>query len=313
MELLNPSPTVPQALSLDEAFSRYLRIDVAAGDASPDTLRGYRTSARKWLEWCHTNGTDPITATVDNVRQYRADLVSAGYKSGTIAHRLVVVRRLYEAARWQGLRPDNPATGIKAPRQRQSPQERIRYIRSGDLARMFAEIPRDTLKGKRDRVVLALMALHGLRGVEIQRANLSDFDSRLEGPSLLVHGKTGDRTVYLRQDVTTALALYLKALKGDSDPDRPVFVSLSNRARGKRLSRRGIRQIADHYLAAIGSELRGSHVLRHTAATLALKGGAEINQIGAMLGHCDPRTTQQYAHVLDRIENNPAEKIGLEL
>lgn len=313
MKLQHRRPPCPATSTIESAFTRYLRLDVAAGNASPDTIRGYLCSARKWLEWCHASGTDPVTATVDNVRRYRADLVSEGYKAGTIAHRLVVVRRLYEAAKWQGLRPDNPAEGIKAPRERLAPEERIRYVRSIDLSRVFAAIPRVTLKGQRDRAILALLALHGLRGIEIHRAVVSDFNSRPEGPSLLVHGKTGERVVYLRQDVSHALALYLDTLGSSQGADTALFVSLSNRARGLRLSRRGVRQIVDHYLSKVGSELSGAHVLRHTAATLALKGGAEINQIGAMLGHSDPRTTQRYAHVLDRIENNPAERIGLEV
>lgn len=313
MELQHRPQPRPAATVIEAAFTRFLRLDVAAGNASPDTIRGYLCSARKWIEWCHAHGTDPVAATGDNVRQYRADLVAEGYKPGTIAHRLVVVRRLYAAARWKGLRPDNPAEGIKAPRERLAPEERIRYVGVIDLAHLFAAIPRFTAKGIRDRAILALMSLHGLRGIEIHRASTDDFNDSPEGPSLLVHGKSGERIVYLRQDVSRALTLYLETLGSGHGPDTAIFVSLSNRARGRRLSRRGVRSIVDFYLGKIGSGLSGSHVLRHTAATLALKGGAEINQIGAMLGHTDPRTTQRYAHVLDRIENNPADRIELDL
>ncbi|MBK6900182.1 MAG: tyrosine-type recombinase/integrase [bacterium] len=49
------------------------------------------------------------------------------------------------------------------------------------------------------------------------------------------------------------------------------------------------------------------------AATLALRGGAQIHQIQAMLGHKDPRTTQRYAHVIDRAANNPAEFVEVVL
>ena len=71
--------------------------------------------------------------------------------------------------------------------------------------------------------------------------------------------------------------------------------------------------MTDSRLAAAGCAHTGTHVLRHTAATLSLAKGAQLTQVQAMLGHRDPKTTTAYAHVVDRIKNNPATLIEVKL
>lgn len=315
-ELVRVETAVAEGVTLDmvtEAFRLFLRMDVANGDASPDTVRGYLSAVRSFLAWCHQAETAPATATARDILEYRAQLVAYGYKPGTIAHRLSVVRRFYEALRWHGFRQDNPADGIQAPRERVMAEDRIRYLETDSLRDLFASIPHDTAKGRRDRAMVGLMALHGLRGVEIHRASVGDLDLAAAMPTMIARGKNGDRLVYLRRDVAAAIAAALEDRAGDLAGDAPLFVSVANRARGERITRRGVRMVADSYLAKSGSQHTGAHVLRHTAATLALSGGAQIHQIQAMLGHKDPRTTQRYAHVIDRAANNPADRVGVDL
>ena len=46
-----------------------------------------------------------------------------------------------------------------------------------------------------------------------------------------------------------------------------------------------------------------AHSLRHTAVTLAVSGGASLQQAQAMARHSDPRTTLVYFHNLDRVKD----------
>ncbi len=62
--------------------------------------------------------------------------------------------------------------------------------------------------------MIDMMALHGLRTIEVQRANLEDLTDRGENFALIVRGKTRDRLVYLRPDTGTRMKEYL-VLRGE--------------------------------------------------------------------------------------------------
>jgi site-specific recombinase XerD len=92
-----PAPS-PAGDALDHAFARFLRLDVANGDAARETIRSYRGQVGAWVSWCSDNQVDPGTAGPDDVKTYRQHLVQDGYAPGTIANKLTVLRRFYQAA-----------------------------------------------------------------------------------------------------------------------------------------------------------------------------------------------------------------------
>lgn len=55
------------------------------------------------------------------------------------------------------------------------------------------------------------------------------------------------------------------------------------------------------------------HDLRHTAASLAIQGGAHLAEVGRMLGHASPRTTARYAHMSDDGSKFAADRIDVAL
>ena len=134
-----PSPPCPDDLiSLTEIFGRFLRLYVAEGDASPATIRTYHAQAAQFVAWCQQQGVSPSTATENDIIAYRKYLVETGYKPTTIALKLAVVRRLYEAIQWRGLRDDNPAAGVKSPRDRTARDERVKYLPLDGLKQLLA-------------------------------------------------------------------------------------------------------------------------------------------------------------------------------
>lgn len=52
----------------------------------------------------------------------------------------------------------------------------------------------------------------------------------------------------------------------------------------------------------LDSDKMTAHSLRHTAITLAIQGGASLEQAQAMARHSDPKTTMIYYHNLQRIQ-----------
>jgi integrase/recombinase XerD len=174
----------------------------------------------------------------------------------------------------------------------------------------------------RDRILIGCMALQGCRSIEMYRANLGDISESYGQHLLKLDGKNSIRTVILRPDLAQEIVQYREArrlISEKSTSQSPLFISLSNRRYGQRLSRSGIGHVVDGYLEKCNlkhTDLERSlspHSLRHTAATLSLQNGSSLREVQDFLGHNDPKTTAIYTHVLNSQENNPASKIEIDL
>ena len=290
------------------SFADFLRLDVAQGDASPHTLRSYHTQARQFLAWCQREGIHPATASEGDILAYRRYLVDAGYTRATVGLKLAVVRRLYEAARWRGLRLDNPAAGVKPPREHTAREERVKYLPLDGLRRLLAAPLGDSAQAQRDRAILALMGVHGLRVGEVAGLLVTDVD--LEQGQATVKGKGQKvRTVYLTEATAGVLADWLAVRDAIASAGvDTLFVGTGHHGAGAALSTRGLRFLVDGYLERLGLKAQGMscHSLRHSAATWARAGGAKLDAIGAMLGHASIQTTTVYAKIVDRMAENPA-------
>ncbi len=304
-------------------FAEFLDIDVSAGDASVDTLKTYTRQLQQFLQWCDRRQLNPVTIVKDDIKNYRHWMIKQKqYKPATIALKLAVVRRFYQAAVEKGLISVNPAAGVKPPREKSDPGEKITYLEQIEVETLLSTIPNNgTLKSARDKAMLAIMALEGTRTVELHRADISSLVRQGKNLGIRVEGKRSIRVVPLTPEIATLLINYLhqREIAGEVlKPARPLFIATGNHTRGQRISRRGIRSVVDSYLKQANlkhtpGRTISAHSLRHTAGTLALRSGADLRQVQDLLGHSDPRTTSIYAHVGDRWENNPALKLNIDI
>ncbi len=299
---------------MDAAFADFLRIEVANGDASPDTITGYRGVVEIWVNWCFDAGLDPATVTVHHIKRYRQTLIERNLSPVTVRWNLMVVRRFYEAARNAGLRPDNPAAGVKSPRIRHAAED-FKYLSEEELATLLAAVPDpdeatglEKVHRLRDLLMIGMMALQGLRTIEVARASFEDLTEKGEHLVLLVRGKTKDRLAYLRPDTTARLKEYL-GVRGPVERDELGTPLFTNRAHHPhRLGRAQVRLRTSHLLRLAGLKRPGvsDHALRHTAATLGYLHTGDLRAVQEFLGHSDPRMTSRYAHVVDMAKRNPA-------
>lgn len=304
-------------------FGEFLDIDVSAGDASVDTLKTYTRQLYQFLQWCDRYQLNPVTLIKDDIKRYRHWMIKQKqYKPATIALKLSVVRRFYQAAVEKGLIGVNPAAGVKPPREKFDPAEKITYLEQEEVETLLGVIPRDgSLKSARDRAMLAIMALEGTRTVELHRADIANLVRQGQNLGIRVEGKRSIRVVPLTPDIATLLVDYLHHRETSGEvlkPTKPLFINISSNSQGKRISRRGIRSVVDRYLSQASlkhtpGRTISAHSLRHTAGTLALRSGADLRQVQDLLGHSDPRTTSIYTHVGDRWDNNPALKLKIDI
>lgn len=322
--------TLPTVKVMVDCFNRYLNLTIADGNASDDTIKTYRNRMAQFLYWCKERELYPALITKQNIKEYRKHLVDRSKSCATIRLSLLTIKHFYTACLSEKLVKQNPVLGIKAPREKREVANSIKYLTQEELQQVFDSVaPTYKIRGDktkqvqvlRDRILLGCMALQGCRSVEMYRANWGDISQSDGQHYLKLDGKNSIRTVLLRPDLAEEIAQYRQARKITKEKltsPSPLFVSLSNRRYGQRLSRSGIGHVVDGYLEKCGlkhSDLERSlspHSLRHTAGTLSLQNGSSLREVQDFLGHSDPKTTAVYTHVLSDQEHNPATKIEID-
>jgi site-specific recombinase XerD len=322
--------TLPTVKAMRDCFERYLNLTIASGNASVDTIKTYRSRTAQFLFWCKERELYPALVTKENILEYRKHLVDESKTSPTIRLSLLSIKHFYTACLAGKLVKDNPVVEVKAPRDKREVGSTINYLSLEELQQLIDSIlPIYKIRGEnatkvqvlRDRILLGCMALQGCRSIELYRANLGDINELYGQHYFKLDGKNSIRTVILREDLAQEVVKYRQArmrAKEKLTLSSPLFISLSNRRYGQRLSRSGIGHVVDSYLSKCGlkhSDFERNlspHSLRHTAGTLSLQNGSSLREVQDFLGHSDPKTTAVYTHVLNCQEHNPASKIEID-
>lgn len=241
--------TLPTVKAMVDCFERYLKLTIADGHASNDTVKTYRSRVQQFLSWCKERELYPALVTKDNIKEYRKHLVDGEKTIPTIRLSLLAIKHFYTACLAQKLVKNNPVVGVKAPRERREVGSTISYLSLEELQHIFDSVaPIYKIRGDktrqvqvlRDRILLDCMALQGCRSIEMYRANLGDVSESYGQHYLKLDGKNSIRTVVLRPDLAEEIVQYQKARKSNKEKlisRSPLFISLSNRRYSQRLSR----------------------------------------------------------------------------
>jgi site-specific recombinase XerD len=165
-----------------------------------------------------------------------------------------------------------------------------------DVQRLLASTEGDKPRDIRDRVLIMLFAVYGLRVSEVRSLTLADLDWENE----LLHvtrPKSRRRQTYpLSHTVGEALLRYLKEVRPHF-PYREVFLTLQ--APVQPSSAHSLYcAVADRFhVLDISAKHCGPHSLRHACATRLLAEGLSLKEIGDHLGHRQPDSTRVYAKV----------------
>jgi site-specific recombinase XerD len=151
--------------------------------------------------------------------------------------------------------------------------------------------------GCRDRLILELLYVLGLRRRECEAIDLDDLDS--DGVALKVRGKGGHkRRLPLSAGLLQTLTRYLEngrpALARSGE--QALLVRVSD---GRRLSHGSLYQVITGYGRRLGITLH-PHQLRHACATHLLEAGMDVRLIAELLGHKDLASTRRYTRVSRR-------------
>src|SRR5713226_4677790 len=143
----------------------------------PDAQRGYRHAIDEFVDWCCSEPRLAFNRIV--VLRYRSHLESRQLAPGTINLRLGAVRRLAYEASDCGLLSPELAAGIRRVKGLKKLGVRLGNWLSSDEARALWQFPNvETLKGKRDRAIIAVLLGCGLRRRELSDLSFDHLQRR---------------------------------------------------------------------------------------------------------------------------------------
>jgi site-specific recombinase XerD len=166
-----------------------------------------------------------------------------------------------------------------------------------DVVSILAAIDKTTRIGKRDVVLLLMMATYGMGAAEVLGLTLDDVDWKSRALRVR-RPKTGVSTqLPLLPPIAKALAQYLQLGRPPHAETRAIFVS--TRLPHLPLTIGGISNRLLKYaaLADVRAVYLGTHTLRHSHARRQIEEGAHLKVVSDILGHRRPSSMSPYAGI----------------
>lgn len=285
------APVSPYAKKI-KAFAAYMEHERGL---SPATIRCCCWFARRFLDRLSTSGSSLRQVTPNRIdKAFKEMLDQKAYAQVTIQGWACELRAFFRYAEMRGWCRKGLAACIRGPRI--FAQASLPAGPSwDDVRRLLAMTEGDRQADIRDRAILMLLAIYGLRAAEVRCLRLDDFDWERELLTVACSKTRRTHTYPLTRSAGDAVLRYLKEVRRRSSR-REVFLTLVGPIRPLRHS---LWPVVAKRLRALNVSLphHGPQALRHACAARLLAQGLSLKEIGDHLGHLDPDTTRIYAKV----------------
>lgn len=287
---------------MDELIARYIQYLQYERNASPHTVRNYRSDLlqfRNFLAQGQAGGQVSLKS-IDTlrIRSFLAFLFEKEKKKASIARKLAAVRAFFKFLTRERELAENPAASVSTPKlSRALP----RIMSEEEMNNFLNQVGEAGQSGDpallRDCAILELLYASGLRvselvGLDLRKVNFGDG-------IVLVRGKGNkERIVPFGSKAREAMTAYLPAREKVLRDHKTASTALFLNARSGRLTTRSIDRLLKKYIRQFGPNVKVSpHSLRHAFASHLLAEGADLRAIQEMLGHKSLSTTQKYTQV----------------
>ena len=293
--LESPPETVQPRSGQVEKFVEYMRQERGWSES---TIHCYRAAADRFVrQLAKGNRTVADAGIRDRDRALGAPSARDGRpraRSTIRTHAQVLRAFLRFAADCGWCCDENLAAAITAPRVYRDEQLPAGPSR-GAVDRLLASVDGTQPAERRDRALLTMLAVYGLRAGEASRLRLDDLDWEAETLRICRTKPGRCDLLPLSRRAGDALASYLREARPRCAAPK-VFLSLRAPAS---ISAAAISRVVRKRMRQAGIDCRrpGSHALRHACAQRLLDEGLSLAAIGAWLGHASLNSTAVYAKV----------------
>lgn len=281
-------------------FLEYLEVDQ---NRSQNTIRNYDLYLTRLIDYAGDIKVSDINEEL--VRKWRLWLkrlgtnVSDEMDTKTMNYHLIALRMFLRFCVKRNIPALNPQK-VELPKL--PARNKVTFLTTDELERLFDQPRVDTMSGLRDRAILELLFSSGLRVSEL--VSLDRDHINLKRREFMVRGKgQKDRPVFISPAAADWVQKYLDMR---DDNTKPLFIRYSGSKKVDltgnfhRLTARSVQRMVSRYAGLAGIVKHVSpHTLRHSFATDLLMNGADLRSVQSLLGHSNISTTQIYTHVTD--------------
>ena len=308
-----PTPIIATAetalVPADSGLDAVLRL-VLDAVSSPSTRGMYAKALTDFFRWRADHGNPAFTRAA--VQAHRAALEAKGYSPSTINQRLAAIKKLAREAAANGLLDPVTAAAVdQVPGARQQGTRTGNWITQAQAQALLHAPDMQSLKGKRDRAILALLIGCGLRRAEAAALTLDHLQQR-DGRWAIVdlRGKHGRiRTVPAPAWVKQGIDVWLQAA-GIREGRLLRSLNRHGQITGESISPQAIMTLVIAYGRQLDLSIK-PHDLRRTCAKLCRSAGGELEQIQMLLGHASITTTERYLGSRQDLAHAPNDRIGI--
>lgn len=272
----------------------------------------YAKNLDDFLKWYQEQGNPGLSKAT--IQHYKTHLLELNYAPATINQKLASVRKLVVEAVDNNLLDPAMLEGIRKVENVKTSGVRAGNWITLDQAQKLINTPDiTTLKGLRDRAILAIMLNAGLRRSEIAKLTFDHIQQR-NGRWVIVDliGKGNRvRSVPIASWAKQAVDEWTQTANiSKGNIFRPI--NKGDNLSGDHLTSQAIQNVIKEYSNKTGLNI-SAHDTRRTFAQLARQAGADIEQIQLSLGHSSIQTTERYLGTKQNLSIAPADMMKLHL
>lgn len=310
-----------------EELKKYLEGFIESQNTS-NTKKSYENQIKLFFDWL---GKDLSEISKADILSYRDHLREGNYKDSTIWGRFIALNRFFKFIERENRKFHNPIVfkelSLILPKKDKG---YYKILSKSEAERLLKQPPRTAI-GKRDRAILYLMLVYGLRANEVAKLSHKNFEpERVNGQQKVWivdrKGKFQNRpktAIILNGKALQAFDTWMESIKKTGikiTHALPVFLPfiysrvdqclvIRRVEKPKPLSVMAIENVVNKYISKAKIERNGealsAHALRHTAFTMLAQAGLPIQEIQKLAGHADVNTTMIYIRSVASYKDHP--------
>jgi len=302
------------AFASEQVRIRFLEF-FTANIRNPNTRKAYARAAVDFLTWCEARGVIALPSIQPIHVAVWVEELGQSLSAPTVKQRLAALRHLFDWLVVGQVMPVNPAQAVRGPKY-SAKKGRTPVLSPEEARQLLASIPVDTVSGKRDRALIALMTYSFARVSAAVNMKVRDVYTQNRRLWVRLHEKGGKlHELPCHHTLEAYLHDYIEAGGFGDDGRGPLFRTVA-RGTGQLsqtpLARQDVHTMIRRRAAGAGIETAiGCHTFRATGITAYLKNGGTLEKAAHIANHSSTKTTQLYDRRSDDISLDEIERIQI--